>query len=164
MWAHITSGAAHRLTARLFGGEIRVNRDPTSAIPAPLGAGLMAIFVAVAAYALASTVSHALTSHMVQIAKSLIVAPLIEELFFRGVVQSRLRAYGGFWGRPWVAIGVTAACFAVAHLGTMPLAHAALVFAPAFVIGWVYERTRSIGLCAALHSAANAIWILYWSV
>jgi membrane protease YdiL (CAAX protease family) len=44
------------------------------------------------------------------------------------------------------------------------MAHAAMVFAPAFVIGWAYERTRSIGFCVALHSAANALWIFYWSV
>ena len=142
----------------------RVNRDPTAAVLPPFGAGLMAIFIAVAAYAVASTVAHALTSHMAQIAKSLIVAPLIEELFFRGVVQSRLRAHGGFWGRPWVAIGVTAACFALAHLATASAGHAALVIAPALAIGCVYERTHSIPLCIALHSAANAIWICFWSI
>jgi membrane protease YdiL (CAAX protease family) len=139
-------------------------RSESSYVLAPFGAGLMAIFIAVAAYAVASTVSHSLTSHTVQIAKSLILAPLIEELFFRGVVQSRLRAYGGFWGRPWVAIGVTATGFGVAHLATTSMAHAAMVFAPAFAIGWAYEHTRSIGFCVALHSAANALWIFYWSV
>ena len=160
----MTSAAAECRPATTSYIEKRVNRDPTSAVLAPFGAGVTAIFIGVAAYAVASTVSHALPSHMAQIAKSLIVAPLIEEIFFRGVVQSRLRAHGGIWGRPWVAIGVTAACFGVAHLATTPMAHAAMVIAPAVVIGWAYERTRSIGLCVAPHSAANAIWIFYWSV
>jgi hypothetical protein len=79
---------------------------------------------------------------MAQIAKSLVVAPLIEELFFRGVVQSRLRAHGGFWGRPWVAIVVTAACFGVAHLATTSIAHAAMVFAPANLL----EHKAKLGL------------------
>ena len=127
-------------------------------------AGLVAMCIAAAAYASALVVSHALSFHELRIVQSLIVAPVIEELFFRGVVQSRLRARGGFWGRPWIAIGVTAACFGVAHLATASVAHAALVIAPAYVIGWVYERTRSIGLCIALHSAANATWIGYWSI
>lgn len=127
-------------------------------------AGLMAIIIAAAAYAAAPAVGHALSSHAVQMAQSLIVAPVIEELFFRGVVQSRLRAAGGVWGRPWIAIGVTAVCFGLAHLWSGSAAHAALVLAPAFVIGWTYERTRSIGLCIVLHSAANAIWTGYWSI
>ena len=141
-----------------------MNRDLTSETLTTFGAGLIAICIAVAAYALAPTISQALTLHSVQIAKSLFVAPAIEELFFRGVVQSRLRAQDGFWGRPWMAIGVTAACFGAAHLATASAAHAASVVAPAFVIGWAYERTRSISLCVMLHSAANAVWIGYWSM
>lgn len=127
-------------------------------------AGLLAIIIAAAAYAAAPVVVHALSLHAVQMAQSLIVAPVIEELFFRGVVQSRLRAAGGALGRPWIAIGITAVCFGLAHLLAGSVAHAALVIAPAVVIGWAYERTRSIGLCIALHSAANAVWIGYWSI
>ena len=127
-------------------------------------AGLMAIIIAAAAYAAAPALVHALSLHAVPMAQSLIVAPVIEELFFRGVVQSRLRAARGVFGRPWIAIGVTAMCFGLAHLSTASVAHAALVIAPAVVIGWAYERTRSIGLCIALHSAANAIWTGYWSI
>jgi membrane protease YdiL (CAAX protease family) len=138
--------------------------DLTAEVRAPMRAGLMAIGIAVAAYVAAPAVGHALTFHAVQMAQSLIVAPVIEELFFRGVVQSRLRAAGGVFGRPWVAIGVTAVCFGLAHLLTASVARAALVIAPAVVIGWAYERTRSIGLCIALHSAANAVWIGYWSI
>ncbi|MEO8186092.1 MAG: JDVT-CTERM system glutamic-type intramembrane protease [Burkholderiaceae bacterium] len=130
----------------------------------PFWAGLMAICIAAAAYAVAPTVSQALSFHAVTNAKALIVAPVIEELFFRGVVQSRLRAQVGVWGRPWIAIGVTAACFGFAHLATASLTHAAMVIAPACVIGWAYERTRSIGLCILLHSAANAFWMNFWSV
>lgn len=139
-------------------------RDLTAEVRAPMRAGLLAISIAVAAYAAALAVVHALGFHAVQMAQSLIVAPIIEELFFRGVVQSRLRAAGGVSGRPWIAIGVTAVCFGLAHLLTASAAHAALVIAPAVVIGWAYERTRSIGLCIALHSAANAVWIGYWSI
>ena len=58
-------------------------------------AGLMAIIIAAAAYAAAPVVAHALSFHAVQMAQSLIVAPVVEELFFRGVVQSRLRARAG---------------------------------------------------------------------
>jgi membrane protease YdiL (CAAX protease family) len=139
-------------------------RDLTAEVRAPMRAGLLAIIIAAAAYAAAPAVGHALSLHAAQMAQALIVAPIIEELFFRGVVQSRLRASGGLWGRPWIVIGVTAVCFGLAHLWSASAAHAALVLAPAVVIGWTYERTRSIGLCIALHSAGNAIWIGYWSI
>jgi membrane protease YdiL (CAAX protease family) len=139
-------------------------RDLTAEFRAPMRAGLLAISIAVAAYVAAPVVGHALSFHAVQMTQALIVAPVIEELFFRGVVQSRLRAAVGLFGRPWVAIGVTAVCFGLAHLSTASVAHAAMVIAPAVVIGWVYERTRSIGLCIALHSAANAVWMGYWSI
>jgi len=140
-----------------------VNRQPTSGALAPARAGLTALCMTAAAYAAALTLSQTLTDQAVQIAKSLIVAPVIEELFFRGVVQSRLRARVDFWGWPWIAIAVTAGCFGFAHLATASATHAAAVIAPALVIGWVYERTRSIGLCVVLHSGANAIWFAYWS-
>jgi len=139
-------------------------RDLTAEARAPMRAGLMAISIAAAAHATAPVVVHTLSLHAVQMAQSLIVAPVIEELFFRGVVQSRLRARGGLGGGPWIAIGLTAACFGLAHLWSASVAHAAMVLAPALVIGWAYERTRSIGLCIALHSAANAVWIGYWSI
>jgi membrane protease YdiL (CAAX protease family) len=139
-------------------------RNLAAEIRAPMRAALMAIVIAVAAYGAAPMLVHELSSHAVQLAQSLIIAPVIEELFFRGVVQSRLRAARGALGRPWVAIGVTAVCFGLAHLLTASVAHAALVIAPAVVIGWTYERTRSIGLCIALHSASNAVWIGYWSI
>lgn len=96
--------------------------------------------------------------------KSLVVAPVIEELFFRGVVQSGLRRSAGLRGRPWLIVGVTALLFALAHLAGTSALHAALVFGPAVFIGWVYERTRSIGACMALHSAANAVWMVFWSI
>ena len=141
-----------------------LTRDLTSEVLTQFRAGLVAMCIAVAAYALAPVITHALSLHAVELAKSLLVAPVVEELFFRGVVHSRLRAQPGLLGGPWNAIGLTAACFALAHLATASAAHAALVIAPALAIGWVYERTRSIGLCIALHSAANAIWICFWSI
>ena len=143
---------------------LMLTRDLTSEVLTQLRAGVIAICIAFAAYALAPVITHALSLHAVELAKSLLVAPVVEELFFRGVVHSRLRAQPGVLGRPWSAIGLTAAGFALVHLATASAGHAALVIAPALVIGWVYERTRSIGLCIALHSAANAIWICYWSI
>jgi membrane protease YdiL (CAAX protease family) len=125
--------------------------------------GLAALCVAFASVVVATAASSQMSATTLLFAKSLVVAPLIEEFFFRGVVQSRLRAGVGFWAQPWSAIAVTAACFGAAHLLAGTPEHALMVVAPAIAIGWAYERTRSIGLCVALHSAANGVWLFYWS-
>jgi membrane protease YdiL (CAAX protease family) len=126
--------------------------------------GSVAAFIAVSTFVVASLMSQLLPLDAVHWIKWLFVAPAIEELFFRGVVQAELRARGGFCGRPWVAIAVTAGCFGLAHLGFATAAHSALVVVPALAIGLVYERTRSIPLCIGLHGAFNAIWFGIWSL
>ena len=140
-----------------------VRQDLTFSALTPSRAVFAALCVAAAACSVGLAASQALGADAVLIVKSLILAPVIEELFFRGVVQSRLRAQRGFPGRPWVAILATAILFAVAHLPAASLSHAVAVIAPACVIGWIYERTRSIGFCIAVHSASNAMWLAYWS-
>jgi membrane protease YdiL (CAAX protease family) len=114
--------------------------------------------VAVLLFGASVWLSAALPAASVQASKALLVAPVIEEAFFRGIVQDSLRGRRDLLGRPWIAIVVTAACFGVAHIISGPPAHGALVMAPAVAIGWLYERRRSIPLCIVAHAACNAIW------
>lgn len=130
----------------------------------PFSAGVLAVCVAAAAYTLAAAASRTLGTEAASFLKALIVAPLVEELLFRGVMQARLRALRGFWGRPGSAITITALAFGVLHLSSAAPVHAALVVLPGIAFGWVYEHTRSIALCVALHSVANAIWIGFGSL
>ena len=50
--------------------------------------------------------------------------------------------------------------FAAAHglLRSWPLALA--VFAPALLLGWLYERRRRLWPCIAAHAAMNSLWFL----
>jgi membrane protease YdiL (CAAX protease family) len=135
------------------------------AAPRPrLLSGAAAASIAVSVFVFAAWISQLLPPDSVHWIKWFFVAPVVEELFFRGVVHAGLRARGGLCGRPWTAIVVTACCFGLAHLGFATAAHSALVVAPGLAIGWVYERTRSIPLCIGLHSAFNAIWFGFWSL
>lgn len=74
---------------------------------------------------------------------------ILEELVFRGVIYTRLKA---MLGRN-EALLIQAACFSVLHL--MPL-----IFISHFVmglfLGWVRERTNSLILCMILHTLWNA--------
>ncbi len=77
-----------------------------------------------------------------------VVAPLAEEIFFRGYLYGVLRRYGGRWS----AIGVTALLFAAIHgnaTGFVPLALLGVVFALA------YELTGSLWTNILMHAVFN---------
>lgn len=88
----------------------------------------------------------------------LVLAPLAEEVIFRaGLHETLLRR-----GEPsWRAIVLTAIAFGVVHalLRADPMALA--VALPALLIGAVYQHTRRVWPCAALHAAMNAVWLAW---
>lgn len=86
-----------------------------------------------------------------------ILAPVLEEMLFRGVI---LRSFLQQYSRGQAIVG-SALLFGCAHLNLYQLAVGLLV---GLVLGWLYERTRSLVPCIALHGAYNtAIAFLYWS-
>jgi hypothetical protein len=94
-----------------------------------------------------------------RIAVLLVLSPLLEETVFRAGVQEVLRHR---WpARPWMAIGVTAVAFGVAHAVARADTAAFGVVLPALVIGAMYQRTGRLRDCIALHAAMNAAWLGY---
>jgi membrane protease YdiL (CAAX protease family) len=79
-----------------------------------------------------------------------VVAPVAEEVFFRGFIYAGLRAR---WGVGW-ALAVTSAVFALVHLTPG-------VFPPLFLMGlllaYLYERSDSLWPSILLHAAINSI-------
>lgn len=92
---------------------------------------------------------------------AIVLAPLAEELFFRGVIQSMLRRY---LARPWAAVGLTGVFFALVHApywDTMPA-----LFVLAVVLGYNYERTGRLTAPIVIHALFNAINVtqqIWWS-
>lgn len=88
------------------------------------------------------------------IATAVVAAPLVEELFFRRILQGwlekRLPEADGA-----LAIALSAAAFALAHQGQ------GLAFVPLFpfglVLGFIARRTGSIVPCILLHALFNAV-------
>ena len=80
---------------------------------------------------------------------AVVVAPFTEEVVFRGLV---LRGLLGRWS-PWAAIILSSVLFALMHFNP---AQAPIAFAAGMVLGWVYVRTRSLGLCILGHAMNNA--------
>jgi membrane protease YdiL (CAAX protease family) len=75
---------------------------------------------------------------------------VLEELFFRGILlKGLLRNY-----RPAVAIGQSALLFGLMHMSPAQSIATALM---GTVLGWLYYRTRSLGLCIGLHMLNNML-------
>lgn len=77
-----------------------------------------------------------------------LIAPVVEEMLFRGIL---LRSFLEQYPRG-AAIGYSALYFGVAHLNVYQFL---LAFLLGLLLGWLYERSRSLIPCVALHAAAN---------
>jgi len=79
---------------------------------------------------------------------AVLMAPVLEEIVFRGLVYTRLKK-----GLPViVAAIVTSLAFGIAH-GTMIWAIYTFVFS--MVLIWVFEKFQSLAACIVLHTAYN---------
>lgn len=82
-----------------------------------------------------------------------IMAPLAEEIVFRGAVLRRLLGVcGQRWH--WVAIAISAALFGAVHGNLPQFVHAALL---GLLLGWMYYRTGSILPGVMLHWVNNTV-------
>ncbi|WP_082318123.1 CPBP family intramembrane glutamic endopeptidase [Hymenobacter sp. DG25A] len=84
-----------------------------------------------------------------------VAAPVLEELLFRGVLlPGLLRNYPQ---RPWVAIGQSALVFGIIHGNPAQLVGAGLL---GLLLGWLYYRTSSLGICIVVHALNNFVAFL----
>ncbi len=93
------------------------------------------------------------------------LAPLAEEVVFRGAVITALVEWGkkkfassdiaaaNMYKIEWVAVVVSAMLFAVVHLNPAQIPHALIV---GVLLGWIYVRTRSLVPCFLIHWINNS--------
>lgn len=85
---------------------------------------------------------------------AVVVAPLVEEMIFRGLFQTMFRSY---LDRPWLAIVLTSALFAAVHAnGT----HWPALFVLSIGLGYAYEKSGSLFRSIFMHAMFNGIAIL----
>lgn len=82
-----------------------------------------------------------------------IIAPIVEELFFRGFIYPVFRQR---WGVV-VAITVSGLLFALAHASLFLFVPVAVI---GFVLAYLYERTESLGPPIMLHALNNFISVV----
>lgn len=86
---------------------------------------------------------------------AVILAPLLEEPVFRGVLQTCLMRLQG--GRRWPALVLTSLLFSVTHAWVVPWQNLVPLFVLGLVFGYVYERTGSLMTAVLTHAGFNAI-------
>jgi len=87
---------------------------------------------------------------------AVVVAPVAEECFFRGVLQNMLRTC---FGRRWAGIAATSAVFALVHAGqpaTLPA-----IYLLSVLLGWLYERNANVLSPIIVHALFNARTMLW---
>ena len=88
------------------------------------------------------------------IISAVILAPLVEELAFRGVFQtSLLRLFGE---RRWPALLIASAVFSIIHYAVVPWQALFPLFVLGLVFGYLYERTGSLLTPILAHAVYNA--------
>jgi membrane protease YdiL (CAAX protease family) len=86
---------------------------------------------------------------------AVVMAPIGEEIFFRGMMQSMLRRY---LGRPWLGVIIASVLFAGVHF-PVPESLPALL-ALAIALGYSYERTGRLYAPIMIHMLFNAVMII----
>jgi len=84
-----------------------------------------------------------------------VVAPVAEEIFFRGFLYTGLRAR---WGK-WAGLIITSLLFSLMHVLPGVLVP---IFFMGLILGWLYERTGSIWPAVIVHGLNNALAFLVW--
>lgn len=90
------------------------------------------------------------TSPVLIFLAGIVIAPLVEEIFFRGFVYTGLREKYG-----WVAAAlISAALFAVVHLQPLTMLP---IFLMGLIFAYLYERTESIWPAVIMHFSTNTL-------
>ena len=83
-----------------------------------------------------------------------VLAPLLEEVLFRGAIQGALMR---FFDRPWPAIIVAALVFGIIHWNPVQTVYATLF---GIVLGWIYYRTGSLMSVIVGHVLNNTFAVI----
>jgi membrane protease YdiL (CAAX protease family) len=87
------------------------------------------------------------------IALAVVAAPFVEEVIYRGLLQSAILRVTG---RVWTSILITAAIFTAAHYTAVPYHAMPTLFILGVALGLAFERTGSLGVPIVAHALFNA--------
>jgi|TARA_B110000503_G_scaffold38185_2_gene62674 membrane protease YdiL (CAAX protease family) len=92
-----------------------------------------------------------------------LVYPIIEEIFFRGLLQPTLANYfSQHWSIFSAANLLTSLVFALMHLINHPPIWALATLIPSLVLGYSMERAKNLSAPITLHCTYNAGYFLFF--
>jgi len=94
-----------------------------------------------------------LAGKLLIVLSAVVLAPLAEELFFRGLLQSTLRNFMS----PWAAVVTSSVLFAFVHISAVCDVLPLLLFA--VVLGYTYERHGRLTAPILIHALFNGIML-----
>ena len=97
-------------------------------------------------------------SHPLGIVATVIMAPLMEELLFRGAIQGHLMR---IWKNPWWAILLSSLLFGLVHGNPAQIPFA---FVIGIGLGWMYYKTGSLIPCFFMHLVNNGSAVLIYKL
>ena len=83
-----------------------------------------------------------------------LMAPIVEEIVFRGAILNALLKWDKLQGKHWWAIIISACLFALVHFNPAQTPHALLM---GVLLGWIVYRTGSILPTIMMHVINNSI-------
>lgn len=86
---------------------------------------------------------------------AVVIAPIAEEFFFRGLLQTAVQSVIG-QDKRWMSILPVAVFFGVIHFGAVPWFMLPVLVLLGVIFGWVYERTGSLWCAVGVHAGYNA--------
>lgn len=92
-----------------------------------------------------------LTHNILGVISIAVVAPVLEEVLFRGAIQGYLMRR---FGNPYVGIVVASLVFGIFHLNPIQVVYATLL---GLIFGWIYYRTRSLLSVIVGHVLNNSL-------
>ncbi|MCU0913709.1 MAG: CPBP family intramembrane metalloprotease [Planctomycetes bacterium] len=99
------------------------------------------------------TATPAVPLLVILVVMAVVVAPIVEEMLFRGLFQTMIRSH---LQRPWLAIIVTSLLFAAIHVDW---SHWPSLFMLALGLGYSYEKSGSLLRPIFMHAMFNGISI-----
>ncbi|MEX2214535.1 MAG: CPBP family intramembrane glutamic endopeptidase [Phycisphaeraceae bacterium] len=133
----------------------------------PIVMGVNAVFMLLATLMQAEKpdpIAHGMLREMMEVldpvaitlmvTSALLVAPIMEEIIFRGLVQTALQEATHYRMR-WVMIVVSGAIFCAIHAGIVQWQALPGLFALGIILGWLYERHGSLLPGILLHMLFN---------
>ncbi len=91
------------------------------------------------------------------IVTTVIVGPVLEEMLFRGLLQTMMRSFFESRNRIWLAILISSGLFAMVHANA---GHWPALFMLALCLGYSYEKSGSLLRPIFIHSLFNSVAII----